>query len=158
MCIRDRKNFKGNLPALIAVTPARKRAASTRAATTAEPLEASPEAAATCLVTLLADQDGVEITPAELVAAEQTAAVELAVESPVNQAEQQVDKRPAVAAPETNSFPPSVDLERPVGTALIEAREEVTKEHRPATNTHADPGAQKLKVWTHLVTLSLIHI
>ena len=145
---------KGNLPALIAVTPARKRAASIRAATTAEPLEASPEAAATCLVTLLADQDGVEITPAELVAAEQTAAVELAVESPVNQAEQQVDKRPAVAAPETNSFPPTVDLERPVGTAPIEPREEVTKEHRPAATTHADPGARKLKVWTHLVTMA----
>ena len=77
------KNFKGNLPALIAVTPARKRAASIRAATTAEPLEASPEVEVAPLVTLLADQDRVEITPAELVAAEQAGAVELAVESSV---------------------------------------------------------------------------
>ena len=152
------KNFKGNLPALIAVTPARKRAASIRAATTAEPLEASPEVEVAPLVTLLADQDRVEITPAELVAAEQAGAVELAVESSVaslvSQAEQQVDKRPAVAAPETNSFPPTVDLERPVGTTPIEPREEVTKEHRPAATTHADPGARKLKVWTHLVTMA----
>jgi len=146
-------DFKGNLPALIAVMPARKSAA-----TTAEAWEASPEAEVAPLVTPLADQDGVEITPAELVAAEQTAAVELAVESPVaslvSQAEQHVAQIPAIAVPETNSFPLTVDLERPVGTAPIEPREEVIKEHRPATNTHADPGAQKLKVWTHLVTMA----
>ena len=149
---------KGNLPALIAVMPARKSAASISVATTAEALEASPEAEVAPLVTLLADQDGVEILPAELVAAEQTAAVELAVElpvaSPVNQAEQQVDQLPAGAVPETNSFPLTVDLERPVGSASIEPREEVTKEHRPAATTHADPGARKLKVWTHLVTMA----
>ena len=152
------KNFKGNLPALISVTPARKRAASIRAATTAELLEASPEAEVASLITLPADRDGVEIPPAELVAAEQTAAVELAVELPVaslvSQAEQQVDQIPAVAVPETNSFPLTVDQELPVGTAPIEPREEVTKEHRPAANTQADAGARKLKVWTHLVTMA----
>ena len=152
------KDSKGNLPALIAVMPARKSAASIRAATTAESLEASPEVEVAPLVTLLAATDGVEITPAELVAAEQTAAVELAVESPVaspvNQAEQQVDQLPAVVVPETDRCPPTVDLERPVGTTPIEPREEVTKEHRPAATTHADPGARKLKVWTHLVTMA----
>lgn len=152
------KNSKGNVPALIAVTPARKRAASIRAAMASEALEASSEAEVAPLVTLLADQDGVEITPAELVAAEQAAAVELAAESPVaslvSQAEQQVDQLPAVAVPETNSFPLTVDLDRPVGTTQIESREEVTKEYRPAANTHADPGARKLKVWTHLVTMA----
>lgn len=144
------KNSKGNVPALIAVTPARKRAASTSMATTSEPLEATPEAETTRLVTLVADKDSVEITSGGLLMAEQAEAAEL----PVNQPEQQVGQIPAVAVPETNSFPPSVGKDRLVDTAQIELREDVATGHRPASTTHADAGERKLKVWTHLVTMA----
>jgi len=141
---------KGDLPALKSVTPARKSAASARKATASESLEATPGAEATCLGTLLADKDSVGVTSAELVVAEQSEAVE----PPVNQPEQDVVQIPAVAVPETNSFPPTVDQERLVGAAQIEVREDVAKDRRPAASRHADAGERKLKVWTHMVTMA----
>jgi len=143
------KTPKGDLPALKSVTPARKSAASARKATASESLEATPGAEATCLGTLLADKDSVGVTSAELVVAEQSEAVE----PPVNQPEQDVVQIPAVAVPETNSFPPTVDQERLIAIPQIELREEVTKS-RTAASTHADAGERKLKVWTHMVTMA----
>lgn len=144
------KNPKGDLPALISVTPARKKAASTGMARTSEPLEPTPEAEATRLVTLLADKDGVEIASAGLLVAEQAEAAE----PPVSQPEQRAAQIPAVAVSGSNSFPPSVDQERLVGTPQIELREEVSKGHRAAASTHADAGERKLKVWAHMVTMA----
>lgn len=144
------KNSKGDLPALISVTPVRKKAASTRLATTPEPLETIPGAEATQLVTPLNPKDGVETTSAESVAAGQAEAVE----PPVNRPDQCVAQMPAVAVSGSNSFPPIADQERLVGTAQIERREEVSKERRPAASTHADAGERKLKVWTHMVTMT----
>lgn len=142
-------NAKGGLPALMPVTPVRKRTTSTRMATVSEPLAATFEAEATRLVTLPADK-GLEVTSAGLLVAEPSEAVAPSVTQP----EQQVVDAPAVAVPETNSFPPTVDQGRLVGTPQIELREEVVKEHLTAASTHADAGERKLKVWTHMVTMA----
>lgn len=148
------KTPEGDLPALISVTPARKRA-SPRRTTIPAPLEATPGAEEVRLVARLAAEDSVEMGAAEPEMAEPVAAEQAeTVESPVNQPDQNAAQIPAIAVSGSNRFPPTADRERLLGTTQVELREAVGKEQRPAASRPADAGERKLKVWTHMVTMA----